>query len=416
VSGRPGGEQPGGERSVARVPELPAPFLAPRHFELAAEIRAKFGAPLSAIDDDFAAGRHDESAAARAVVATFAGSRALHEVVLGDARSLCVARSEVACISGFADTLLALQGLGSGPVRLLGTPEQKDRWLEPAAFGRRIPAFALTEPEAGSDARGMRTTARRDGLDYVLDGEKTLITNAGIADHYCVFARVDGTNGPHVALVVDADAPGLSVAERFTVLAPHPIGRIVLRDCRVPARQRVGAEGEGLALALATLDRFRASVGAAAIGLATRALGEARRHARARRQFGKALADFQLMKADLADCFAELELARLAVGRAAWLFDAVSEAAGGLPKPDAPESLRAGAASSLAKLQATEAAGRIVDRAVQIHGGQGVVVGSIVERLYREVRALRIYEGTSEIQRLIVARELLQGSLADEPA
>ena len=407
--------RPEGGRPVARVPELPAPFLAPRHVELAAEIRARFSAPLAGIDDDFAAGKHDESAAARAVVAALAGSRALHEVVLGDARSLCVARTEVACISGFADTLLALQGLGSGPLRLAGTPEQKDRWLEPVSFGRRIPAFALTEAEAGSDARSMKTTARRDGLDYVLDGEKTLITNAGIADHYCVFARVDGPEGPHAAFVVDADAPGCKVAERFTVLAPHPIGRVVLSGCRVPARQRIGAEGEGLALALATLDRFRASVGAAAIGLATRALGEARRHARARRQFGKALADFQLLKADLADCFADLELARLAVGRAAWLFDTLSEAAGGAPKPDDARFQRAGAASSLAKLQATEAASRIVDRAVQIHGGQGVVVGSIVERIYREVRALRIYEGTSEIQRLIVARELLQGSLADEP-
>ena len=408
--------RPEGGRTVARVPELPAPFLAPRHVELAAEIRARFSAPLAEIDDDFAAGKHDESAAARAVVAAFAGSRALHEVVLGDARSLCVARTEVACISGFADTLLALQGLGSGPLRLAGTPEQKDRWLEPVSFGRRIPAFALTEAEAGSDARSMKTTARRDGLDYVLDGEKTLITNAGIADHYCVFARVDGPEGPHAAFVVDADAPGLAVAERFTVLAPHPIGRVVLSGCRVPARQRIGVEGQGLTLALATLDRFRASVGAAAIGLATRALGEARRHARARRQFGKALADFQLLKADLADCFADLELARLAVGRAAWLFDTLSEATGGAPKPDDAQHLRAGAASSLAKLQATEAASRIVDRAVQIHGGQGVVVGSIVERIYREVRALRIYEGTSEIQRLIVARELLQGSLADEPA
>jgi acyl-CoA dehydrogenase len=407
--------RPEGGRPVARVPELPAPFLAPRHVELAAEIRARFSAPLAGIDDDFAAGKQDESAAARAVVAAFAGSRALHEVVLGDARSLCVARTEVACISGFADTLLALQGLGSGPLRLAGTPEQKDRWLEPVSFGRRIPAFALTEAEAGSDARSMKTTARRDGLDYVLDGEKTLITNAGIADHYCVFARVDGPEGPHAAFVVDADAPGCTVAERFTVLAPHPIGRVVLSGCRVPARQRIGAEGEGLTLALATLDRFRASVGAAAIGLATRALGEARRHARARRQFGKALADFQLLKADLADCFADLELARLAVGRAAWLFDTLPDADGGVPKPDDAQRQRAGAASSLAKLQATEAASRIVDRAVQIHGGQGVVVGSIVERIYREVRALRIYEGTSEIQRLIVARELLQGSLADEP-
>jgi acyl-CoA dehydrogenase len=406
-------------RPIPRVATLPAPFLAPRHQELAAEIRAKLETPLVEIDHDFAAGRLDEAAAARAVVAALAGSRAMHEVVLGDARALCVARSEVACISGFADTLLALQGLGSGALRLAGTAEQKSRWLEPAAFGRKIPAFALTEPEAGSDARSLQTTARRDRLDYLLDGEKTLITNAGIADYYCVFARVESSTGAHVAFVVDADAPGLEVVERMTLLAPHPIGRVAFRGCRVPARQRIGAEGEGLALALATLDRFRASVGAAATGLAARALAEARRHALARRQFGKALAEFQLVKADLADCFAELELARLAVGRAAWLLDQLEEKrdegkASAAAAPDEPARMRAAAASSLAKLHATEAAGRIVDRAVQIHGGAGVVAGNVVERLYREVRALRIYEGTSEIQRLILARELLGGSLAGD--
>jgi alkylation response protein AidB-like acyl-CoA dehydrogenase len=406
-------------RPIPRVAALPAPFLEPRHHELAAEIRAKFETPLVAIDADFAAGRIDETAAARAAVAALAGSRALHEVVLGDARALCVARTEVACISGFADTLLALQGLGSGPLRLAGNAEQKSRWLEPAAFGRRVPAFALTEPEAGSDARSMQTTARRDGRDYVLDGEKTLITNAGIAVYYCVFARLDGGSGAHAAFVVDADTPGFEVAERFTVLAPHPIGRVVFTGCRVPEEQRIGAEGEGLTLALATLDRFRASVGAAAIGIATRALAEARRHVRARRQFGKALADFQLVKADLAECFVELELARLAVGRAAWLFDQVEEK-GAAAKSSAgaraggEAQARAGAAASLAKLHATEAAGRIVDRAVQLHGGAGVVAGNVAERLYREVRALRIYEGTSEIQKLILARELLAGSLSAE--
>jgi alkylation response protein AidB-like acyl-CoA dehydrogenase len=398
---------------VPRIAELPAPFLEPRHRELAQEARAKLAGPLADVDARFARGELDESAAARAAVAALAGTRVLHEAVLGEARSLCVARSEVAAISGFADTLLALQGLGSFPIRLAGNAEQKARWLEAAAFGTRIAAFALTEPEAGSDARSMTTTARRDGLDYVLDGEKTLITNAGIADFHVVFARLadEGDDGGasgaksekarHVALVVEKEAPGLSVPERFELLAPHPIGRLRFEGCRVPARQRLGEEGQGLALAFATLDRFRASVGAAATGLAARALAEARVHLKRRRQFGRALADFQLLKAQLADCFVELELARLAVQRAAWLVDREKDAT-------------AGAASSLAKLVATEAASRIADRCVQFFGGQGVVVGNVVERIHREVRALRIYEGTSEIQRLILARELLQGALAGE--
>lgn len=397
---------------IPRVPLLPTPFLEARHEELAVFARTELVAPLSAIDEEFAAGRLDEDQAARAVVKALAGSRLLHESVLGEARSLCVARREVAWISGFADCLLALQGLGSCPIRLAGTAEQKRRWLEPAAFGAAIPAFALTEPEAGSDARQLQTTARREGDHYVLDGGKTLITNAGIADYYCLFARL-ADDGRHVAFVVDAATPGLAVARRLAAMAPHPIGAIELVGCRVPATQRLGAEGEGLVIALATLDRFRASVGAAALGLSLRALGEGRAHLRARRQFGKALADFQLLKAQLADGFVALELAHLAVLRAAWLTDRAAAAPAGSPA-GAADRKAAAAASSLAKLEATEAAQAIVDRAVQFHGGRGVMKGSVVERLYREVRALRIYEGTSEIQRLILARELLQGALAGD--
>ncbi|MSR45730.1 MAG: acyl-CoA dehydrogenase [Planctomycetes bacterium] len=397
---------------MPRVPLLPTPFLEPRHDEIAAFARKELAAPLTRIDDEFAAGRLDEDAAARAAVKAMAGTRLLHEAVLGEARSLCVARREVAWISGFADTMLALQGLGSCPLRIAGTQEQKRRWLEPAAFGALIPAFALTEPEAGSDARHLRTVARRDGDGYVLDGEKTLITNAGIADYYCLFARM-ADDGRHVAFVIEPGMPGLTVAQRYRALAPHPIGRIELRGCRVPASQRIGAEGGGLDLALSTLDRFRASVGAAALGLALRALGESRSHLKSRKQFGKALADFQLLKAQLADGFVALELAHLAVLRAAWLTDRADGAAEG-SDAQAADRKAAAAASSLAKLEATEAAQVIVDRAVQFHGGQGVMHGSVVERLYREVRALRIYEGTSEIQRLILARELLQGSLAGE--
>jgi len=404
---------------IPRVAELPQPFLEERHRELARFVRTRLAEPLSAIDAEFAAGKLDESAAARAAVKALSGTRVLHEAVLGEARSLCVARAEVASISGFADTLLALQGLGSCPIRIAGTPAQRSRWLEPAAFGAKIAAFALTEAEAGSDARSLKTTARRDGDGYLLDGEKTLITNAGIADFYCLFARL-ADDERHVAFVVDADAPGLAVAERFSLLAPHPIGRIVLSGCRVAATQRLGAEGEGLALAFATLERFRASVGAAATGLASRALAEARRHVRARKQFGKLLADLQLTRSQIADAFVELELARLAVLRAAWLFDQEeqeeSSAPRSVPGRGATVHGLAAAASSLAKLHATEAAFRIVDRALQLFGGRGVVVGSVVERLFREVRALRIYEGTSEIQRLILGRELLQGVLAGDGA
>jgi acyl-CoA dehydrogenase len=397
---------------IPRVPLLPTPFLEVRHEELAAFARAELSAPLAEIDARFADGRLDEEQAARAAVKALSGTRVLHEAVLGEARSLCVARREVAWISGFADCLLALQGLGSAPLRIAGTTEQKRRWLEPAAFGAAIPAFALTEPEAGSDARHLRTVARRDGDHYVLDGSKTLITNAGIADYYCLFARL-AADGRHVAFVIESATPGLVVARRLAAMAPHPIGEVVLQGCRVPVAQRLGEEGEGLDLALATLDRFRASVGAAALGLALRALGEGRAHLRARRQFGKALADFQLLKAQLAGGYVALERAHLAVLRAAWLTDRAAAMPAGSAAGIA-DAKAAAAASSLAKLDATEAAQAIIDRAVQFHGGRGVMKGSVVERLYREVRALRIYEGTSEIQQLILARELLQGSLAGE--
>src|SRR6185436_4128877 len=262
------------------------------------------------------------------------------------------------------------------------------------AAGREIGAFALTETGAGSDAGAIATRAVRDGADYVLDGTKVFISNATIASFVVVFARTsDGPKRGISAFAVDAAAPGLTIARRERVVAPHPIAEIRLSGCRVPAAQRLGDEGDGMRIALGTLDFFRTSVGAAACGLARRAFDEARRHAGARVQFGSRLADFQLTQAALADMATELEAATLLVARAAWLKDQGSE--------------RVAAASAMAKLYATEAAQRIVDRAVQIHGGIGVEHGSVVERLYREVRALRIYEGTSEIQRLVIARSLV---------
>ncbi|HAK56508.1 MAG: acyl-CoA dehydrogenase family protein [Vicinamibacterales bacterium] len=312
-------------------------------------------------------------------------------------REICLIREALAAQSGLADAVFAVQGLGSYPILLAGSATLRARYLPGVARGETIAAFAVTEAEAGSDIGGIQTTARADGADYVLDGTKTLISNAGIADHYVVFARTSEPTEarPRLsAFVVDADNPGLCVADQIPLLAPHPIGNLEFQDCRVPAEQCLGTEGEGLKIALATLDRFRPSVGAAACGLAARALDEALAHVAQRTQFGEPLSSFQATKLALADMRTELDAARLLVFRAAWLADTVDR--------------RTTREASTAKLFATEAAQRIVDRAVQLHGGRGVVKGVAVEQLYREVRALRIYEGTSEIQRLIIAEQMLK--------
>jgi len=307
------------------------------------------------------------------------------------ARPLCALREGLAHASSLADTMFVMQGLGSYPIAHSGNAALVHRYVEEAAAGRRIAAFALTEPEAGSDAASLRTTARRVRGGWVLDGLKTLISNAGVADFYTVFARTGAKELS--AFVVDADAPGLTVARRIELIAPHPIGDVAFRECRVPEAARLGVRGSGLETAFATLDLFRPSVGAAAVGLAQRALDEAVERVKTRRQFGSALSDFQGTRFRLAEMQVELDAARLLVQRAAWLWDLGRE--------------RPTLAAAEAKLFATEAAQRIVDSAVQLHGGLGVVRGVVVERLYREVRALRIYEGTSEIQKLIIARELL---------
>ena len=310
-------------------------------------------------------------------------------------RSLCLAREKIAAASAFADSVLAVQGLGSYPITVAADESLARRYLARAVRGDAVAAFALTEPEAGSDPAGIQTMARSDGDSYVLTGRKTLISNAGLATFYVVFAKTDprGDSRGLSAFVIDAEAPGLRVDRRLNLTASHPIGDLSLAECRVPASQRLGAEGDGLKIALKTLDFFRASVGAAACGLAARALDEATSRATTRQQFGSRIADFQLTKAALADMATELEAARLLVYRAAWAKDRGAD--------------RITSEASMAKLFATEAAQRIVDRAVQIHGGIGVERGVVVERLYREVRALRIYEGTSEIQRLIIADRLL---------
>ena len=317
-----------------------------------------------------------------------------------DLRTLCLIREAVASVSGLADSVFAVQGLGSYPLSLGADPAIARKYFLEVAEGRAVAAFALTEPDAGSDISSIATTARRDGDHYTIDGSKVFISNATIASFFVVFARtapgpaLSGVEGRRAisAFVVDARTSGLTI-EPMAVSAPHPIGRLQLNACRVPAAHRIGEEGDGMRVALGTLDFFRTSVGAAACGIAARALEESRRRAISRRQFGSRLADFQLTQAALADMATELDAARLLVYRSAWLKDQGRE--------------RLTRESAMAKLFATEAAQRIVDRAVQIHGGSGVERGTIVERLYREVRALRIYEGTSEIQRLVIARSII---------
>jgi acyl-CoA dehydrogenase len=319
-----------------------------------------------------------------------------------DVRSLCLLRETFAYGSALADFAFALQGLGSGPLSLFGSEEQRRRYLPAVAAGRAIPAFALSEAGAGSDVTAMRTTARRDGADYVLDGEKTWISNAGIADFYIVFCRLPaGGEKSFAAFVVDAGHPGLRVTERLDVIAPHPLGTLVFAGCRVPAGALVGEPGRGLRVALATLDVFRATVGAAALGLARRALDEALDHARRREVSGQLLGAHQLTQAKLADMATAIDASALLVYRAAWTRDR--------------GAARVTREAAMAKLFATEAAQRVIDDAVQLLGARGVLAGSPVERLYREVRALRIYEGTSEIQRLVIAGQLLAAA-ADERA
>jgi acyl-CoA dehydrogenase len=311
-----------------------------------------------------------------------------------DLRSLCLAREALAATSGLADAVFAVHGLGSYPLALAGTSAIAQRYLPDAAAGRSIGAFAITEPGAGSDLASMTTRAVADGDAYVLKGSKVFISNATIASFFVVFARTsEGSKRSISAFVVDARHPGLTVGRRQEVVAPHPLAELHLDDCRLPATQRLGDEGDGMRIALGTLDFFRPSVGAAACGFASRALEESRAYVKSRAQFGSPLADFQLTQAALAEMATDLDAARLLVYRAAWTKDNGRE--------------RLAGESAMAKLFATEAAQRIVDRAVQLHGGKGVERGSVVERLYREVRALRIYEGTSEIQRLLIARELL---------
>jgi len=316
-----------------------------------------------------------------------------------DNRALCLIREGLAYSSSLADLAFVMQGLGTFAISQAARDHIREFWLGRAAGGKAIAAFALTEPDAGSDVAAIQTSAQLDGDAYVINGRKRFISNAGIADFYTVFARTGTREGGRSALsafVVGAKVPGFTVVERTALMAPHPIGELAFENCRVPAEDMIGNEGYGFGLAMETLDTFRASVGAAACGMARRALDESVRYASTRKQFGRLLVEHQLVQEKLADMSTELDAARLLVYRAAYLKDTTSA--------------RVTREASQAKLYATEAAGRIVDSAVQIHGGTGLVRGSIVERLYRDVRALRIYEGTSEIQKIVIASQLLKES------
>ena len=312
-----------------------------------------------------------------------------------DTRAICLIRETLARHSGLADFAFAMQGLGSGAISLAGSDEQKTRYLSLVARGEAISAFALSEPDAGSDVAAMACEARLEGDHYVINGEKTWISNGGIADFYVVFVRTGEAPGSRglSALIVDADTPGFEVAERIDVIAPHPLARLKFSNCRVPAAQRVGEAGEGFKVAMRTLDVFRTSVAAASLGFARRAMDEALQRATSRKMFGGVLADFQLTQAKLAQMATQIDSAALLTYRAAWL-------------RDQGENVTREAA--MAKMTATENAQQVIDAAVQIWGGLGVVSEQPVERLYREIRALRIYEGVTEVQQLIIGRDLIK--------
>jgi alkylation response protein AidB-like acyl-CoA dehydrogenase len=383
------------------------PFFGEEHRLLARELGAWASATLHHRDDASRAANDARCVELVRLLGTAGWTRyavrkadggALDEL---DSRALCVLRETLAYHDGLADFAFAMQGLGSGAISLGGDAALKRAWLPRVATGDAIAAFALSEPDAGSDVAAMTTRAVADGDGYVIDGCKTWISNGGIADFYTVFARTSDDPGARgiSAFVVDARTPGLEIAERIDVIAPHPLATLRFTRCRVPASRLIGPPGQGFKLAMRTLDIFRASVAAAALGFARRAFDEARDHARRRKMFGQTLADFQLTQAALADMATDIDAAALLTYRAAWQRDVLK--------------INATREAAMAKLTATENAQRVIDRALQMFGGAGVAKGNIVESLYREIRALRIYEGASEVQRLIIGREILREAEQD---
>ena len=367
---------------------------------------------LKNVVDDFAAtivppliDHQDADASCRKLVAALGKSGLLRHAVTApyggkaekfDVRSLCLIRESLSYVDGLADFAFAMQGLGTGPVTLFGTDEQKRQWLPAIAEGKAISAFALSEPEAGSDVAALACSARPDGNAHVvIDGEKTWISNGGIADRYVVFCRTGEAPGAKglSAFMVEADRKGLTIAERLETISPHPLARLRFENCRVPVANRIGQGGDGFRIAMATLDIFRSTVGAAALGFARRALDEALSHVTRRRMMGGVLADLQMVQGQLADMALDVDASALMVYRAAWTKDQGAE--------------RITREAAMAKYTATEAAQRVIDTAVQLFGGLGVKSGTRPEQLYREIRALRIYEGASAVQKVIIARSLL---------
>jgi acyl-CoA dehydrogenase len=371
-------------------------FLDPALFTLAGQVTAFANRELDSDPEpaDDAAARER----ARVLLARLGAAGWYAPIAEQHLRACCLVREALAAASPLADAVFALQALGTLPIVLAGSEDLKHRWLPGVLAGTTMAAFAMTEPEAGSDIGAIATTAQRDGSEYILNGKKTLISNAGIADFYVVFASTDSSAGNKglSAFVVPANTPGFRFVRALTLSAPHPLGDIAFDNARIPADCRLGAEGDGFRLGLGTLDRLRPTVGAAACGMAERALAEALRHAGTRRQFGAPLSANQLIQEKLARMATDLAAARLLVYRAAWEKDHGTE--------------RITLEAAMAKSFATEAAQRIVDDAVQILGGRGVLATHPVDRLYRSVRSLRIYEGTTEIQQLVIAGQLLKAA------
>jgi acyl-CoA dehydrogenase len=378
--------------------ELNWPFFDEEHRAFVTGL-ARWLAEVDVLDDE-----RNADASSRAWVRALAAGGWLRACVPGvygglraglDVRTLCLARETLAYRSALADFAFAMQGLGSGAVSLFGSSELQRRYLPMVANGRCVPAFALSEREAGSDVSALATRARREGETYIIDGEKTWISNAGIADLYVVFARTADTGVRGLtAFAVDAATPGCSAGKRIETISPHPLATVRFERARVPVACRIGEDGEGFKIAMATLDIFRSTVGAAALGFARRALDESVAHAKSRRLFGAPLAALQLTQAAIAAMATDVDASALLVYRAAWAKDS--------------GTARVTREAAMAKWFATEAAGRTCDRAVQLFGGRGVTRGEIVERLYRDVRGLRIYEGASEIQQLVIARQTLE--------
>lgn len=374
-------------------------FFTPYHQELEEKLKSFTSEHRALLDVE----REDEEQHALEIIKEIAKAELLKLVVPSsyggefetpDVRALCLTRESLCYMSGLADLMFAMQGLGSYAITLEGSHELKQKYLPKVATGEFIAAFAITEPYAGSDTGSMKTTAIKDGDHYIINGSKRFISNAGIAAFYTLFAKTDANAGNKgvSAFVLDADTPGLTI-KKLKLISPHPIGELEFNNCKIPASQLLGKEGEGFKLAMRALDTFRASVGAMALGMGTRALDEAISYARSRELFKKPLTEFQATQFKLAEIATELEAARLLVYRAAWLKD---------------QGERITRQAAMAKLFATESAQRAIDEAVQIHGGSGLIHGSITERLYRDIRATRIYEGTSEIQKIVIAGQLLK--------